>query len=89
MYAIYAISVGVVFGVNGAAYMAVPWSVWDMSHVQCSFGHRSATTRGQGVGTSLVSKFQGLIRFPLEVFGENNKQIPGVTWSWVVFSPIQ
>ena len=29
MYAIFAYS-GVVLGVNGAAYMAVPWSVWDM-----------------------------------------------------------
>ena len=27
MYAIYAY-IGVVWGVNGAAYMAVPWSVW-------------------------------------------------------------
>ena len=29
MYAVYAY-VGVVWGVNGAAYMAVPWSLWDL-----------------------------------------------------------
>ena len=26
--------IGVVLGVNGAAYMAVPWSVWDLYDLQ-------------------------------------------------------
>ena len=40
MYAIYAY-IGVVWGVNGAAYMAVPWSGWDGYHL-----HVPGVTKG-------------------------------------------
>ena len=69
-------SVGVVLGVNGAAYMAVPWSVWDTCCMNWTFLPISADSTERTMNPA-ASAFK-----PSTGVGQDLSKLQGETASW-------